>query len=911
MELLLLSGFNNYFNRHIIRYDDLQDYISHSKSAFQLADINFNPNDNVQTKIILNSTLDNADYLVAYEKNDTYTSRWFILSNVRQRNGQYELSLKRDVIADNINELLTSPVYVHKGMVEEGNPLILNSEGMSFNQIKTSETLLQDKTKSAWLVGYISKNCPAYSITTSSQETILEHYTMSEIATAMGTTEEILSSLVNIGLANNIPTYFTEVLQIAFSVYFGSFEGAIPTTEWVKFLFAPNVEQLNNLAQDYTVSLEDYNFALYKYIGTTSSYIRTSYNNFATATINNKSSLISALPSYANRSYYLTSSQLEILQAYTDKPILYNGVYYDLNITRKSHKYYTHINKQLPSGYSVLDTIVNTNNTPLNNGRITLRTKDAEVYIHLVERDTQTSPSTFKVDIATSRATCKNQVYDMFALPFSNLKFYDETNSAMLSGISSEQALKLAIEVARELDANLYDLQLLPYCPFLNTVSYDDENEAIVINTDNTQGQDYSFITRTTPLSTLTHNDSIDNTGWTTTTIDHPHLGRVKQATKTITVLPTTNYALTSASFVLSSSALLNGWGKLGVLVSGNNVIINCWNSNTDIQTLPSGTLTWKENPTIDTTNASVLYWCSSATFQTQLPYKFEIEESRKLDSQCNMYRLVSPNYQGSFEFNVAKNGTSVDYFTAYCTYKPYTPFIKIEPQFSDLYGTNFNDNRGLICGGDFSIPRFTDRWETYELNNKNYQNIFNRDVANLDFNNQIAMRNQIVGATTGVISDTVKGAGTGALIGGGWGALIGGIVGGATSTIGAVYDTTTLQREQHENRSLAIDKYNFSLGNIKALPYTLTKVGAFDISSKLFPFVEFYTCTDEEKQMLRDKITYESMTLFKIDYLGNYWGKYDTRRYFKGELIRNLEIAIPTNMFNEIYNELLKGVYI
>lgn len=908
MNILLLSGFNNYFNRRIIKYSSIDDYLDtdHSEALLDLEKINFNPNDNVGTKIILNTTLDNADYLVVYDDDDNIISRWFVLSNVRQRNGQYEHSLKRDVIADNLDTLMTSPIYVHKGMLSEDNPLILNSEGMSFNQIKTDETLLKDISNVAWLVGYISKNCPAEEITTSAQDTILEFTTLNDIASAMGTTESILSSLINIGETTNTPAYFTNKLIFAYSYLGGGETTGVQNTYWVKQIFNGEVLDRIEYSNTYTISLDDKEKALY-----TSNFYSPDY--FKQGVIANSSALKTSMLSYTGRNYYIYASQLETLKSFAGQIILYNGIYYLLNIAEKNNRTYTHINKQLPSGYATLDTIVNYGtNVPLNNGRITLRTEDIECYIQLVEIDASQNTSLLKTKITSSRTTCKNQVYDMFAIPYGEVKIYIDDDDYYYSGISSEQALKLAIEIARELDAQLYDLQLLPYCPYLKNTYYDEVEKAICLSSTNILDQNYSYIYQTHPTNAVSHNVSITGTeAWVIEDITHPHLGEIKRATYIYTPTVSAGYNLSTSSMTLNSTAIENGWNTMSPQVLGSQVRIIAWNSDQTTNTRPQGTLTWVETPVADTVVKSIIYWCNSATFETQLNYSLSIEESRKLDSQCNMYRLVSPNYQGSFEFNVAKNGTSIDYFTAYCTYKPYTPFIKVEPQFSGLYGTNFNDNRGLICGGDFSIPRFTDRWETYELNNKNYQNIFNREIANLDFNNQIAMRNQIINATTGVVGDTVKGAGTGAMLGGGWGAIAGAVVGLGTSTIGAVYDTTTLQREQHENRQLAIDKFNFSLGNIKALPYTLTKVGAFDISSKLFPFVEYYTCTDEEKQMLRDKITYESMTVFKIDYFGNYVSQDTTKHYFKGELIRNLDLYVATNVFNEIYNELLKGVYI
>ena len=288
------------------------------------------------------------------------------------------------------------------------------------------------------------------------------------------------------------------------------------------------------------------------------------------------------------------------------------------------------------------------------------------------------------------------------------------------------------------------------------------------------------------------------------------------------------------------------------------------------------------------------------------------LKDSMKIDSNCDLYRLVSPNYQGSFDFNVARNGGSVEFFTAYCTYKPYTPFIKVSPNLYYMYGSDYNDNRGLICGGDFSLPRANSAWQSYQLQNKNYQNIFNREIQNLEFMQSIERRNQIVTGAVGILSDVAKGTAGGAIASGNpIGAIVGGTVAGVASTVGYGIDIDTLARTQRETKQLAIDKFNYQLGNIKALPYTLTKVGAFDISSKIFPILEYYTCTDKEKQALKDKIKWESMTVMRIGTLSEFMNFNGQLNYFKGELIRNDAIADDTHVVNAIYEELLKGVYI
>lgn len=120
--------------------------------------------------------------------------------------------------------------------------------------------------------------------------------------------------------------------------------------------------------------------------------------------------------------------------------------------------------------------------------------------------------------------------------------------------------------------------------------------------------------------------------------------------------------------------------------------------------------------------------------------YNYEVSQATalKLDNECNMYRIVSPNYQGEFEFSVAKNN-GVDFFNVDCSYKPHNPYIHVNPNFKGLYGKDFNDGRGLICNGDFSFGMISDAFTNYELQNKNYQAIFNRQIQNMDVMNDIA----------------------------------------------------------------------------------------------------------------------------------------------------------------------------
>lgn len=108
-----------------------------------------------------------------------------------------------------------------------------------------------------------------------------------------------------------------------------------------------------------------------------------------------------------------------------------------------------------------------------------------------------------------------------------------------------------------------------------------------------------------------------------------------------------------------------------------------------------------------------------------------------KIEYETSFHRLSSPNYNGTFEFSAIKNG-GVQSFDIDCSYKPFTPYIRISPSFGGLYGQDFNDARGLILGGDFSLPQISTEWIAYEQNNKNYQVMFDRQIENIDVNNKI-----------------------------------------------------------------------------------------------------------------------------------------------------------------------------
>ena len=152
---LYLLHYNNYFNRIIKTEVSLADYLDYSLGSIQ--NVNFNPNDGVDTEQIINWSGDTPDYVVCVNEQSQIDSRWFVIEASRTRGLQYLLKLKRDVIADNLASFMQSTAFIKRGYVPNSNPLIFNSEGNSFNQIKQSETLLTNNIESPWLVLYLAR----------------------------------------------------------------------------------------------------------------------------------------------------------------------------------------------------------------------------------------------------------------------------------------------------------------------------------------------------------------------------------------------------------------------------------------------------------------------------------------------------------------------------------------------------------------------------------------------------------------------------------------------------------------------------------------------------------------------------------------------------------------------------------
>lgn len=277
-----------------------------------------------------------------------------------------------------------------------------------------------------------------------------------------------------------------------------------------------------------------------------------------------------------------------------------------------------------------------------------------------------------------------------------------------------------------------------------------------------------------------------------------------------------------------------------------------------------------------------------------------------KKDSQTVKARIVSPNSNGVWEFVPAKSvygdGDTIS-FTFRMTCMPYQPYIKVEPTFGRLYGSDYDDPRGLICGGDFSLPQINDKWNTYQIQNKNYQVMFNRQIDSLDLQQSIGKAQDIVGAITGTIGATVGGG----MVFGGAGAAIGGVAAAA----GGIADVATNAMLRADQREATIQQHNWQLGNIQALPYSVSKATNFNNEQPRVPYLEIYDATDSEKDNFDRYLALNDYSINRYGKFTDYMKPNNKRTFLRGTPIRLEAITDDAHYAAALADELKQGFYV
>lgn len=809
VNIMLLDGLN-YFNRIIKKYDTLTEYQALGSHSYSTS-LNFDPGNGLQTTLVIGtqstSALNfDANYLLVYtttENVSTISQRWWVMDQKRTRSGQYTLSLKRDVIADFQGLIVNSPCFIEKATIRDiTSPLLFNKEDMTLNQIKKKETFLKDETGMAWIVGYIARNYTGTAITTVYD--IKTDYTDVTIPFAVGQTYKGATS-INLHLGFRINYYYQLQLMASYNSDSRLIFSDSSFTE-----YGPDKAALKYVTSSYNPK-----YVYYKNYNQQGQYYDGNYDfldDVADGIIDDAENCQTDFETQ----YGLVSPEdiITIMnldgKTYRDTN---TGKYYKLHIQK--NVYNRTVNLQSSSAFGTrIDSAVK---IPVNNNTFALTPDYNNVggytVINYAEQNLfigyeEFIPTSLTFTIPDTRKRLVDAPYDMFAIPYPLspdfiVKSYTDEDTYEIIKINKWDSIHIAQAIGQALGSNVYDIQILPYCPVTNIMgnfTFDGDPEVMH------------------KLSLLPLTDSKDYT----------------------------------------------------LVKDGDN------------------------------TNIGIIYFATQSGITFDIPYPIIVTEP-KIDNETKMYRLVSPNYSGMFEFSPAMN-MGVDYFNVDVTFKPYQPYIHVNPNFKHMYGKDFNDVRGLVCGGDYSVAIISDKWVEFEINNKNYQMIFDREVQNMEFNREQDRVVQAVGMLTGTVQGSAQGG-----MAGGW---VGALVGGVASAAGGATDFIMAEQKYKEQLSLKKDLYGYNLGNIRALPYSLTKSMSLNENFKFWPFLEEYECSFEEQAAFRSKLYYDGMTVMKVGTMAEYIEP-EKPSFIKGQMIRLEGLHEAADVAYEIFNEIKRGVFI
>lgn len=794
--------YNNYFNRQTKPHRTVTNWFLNYQIGNTTSIQLFNYGDGVDTTQVVNTSdwtneYRVPDYCVVENQADGNRQYWYVTEWKYLRRGQYQATLKRDVLSENYDTIITAPMLIKKGTVLDSDSAIFNSEGQAYNQIKTDETLLWDETKCPWVVGYVPTD--SFSSDKESDRTVTQGI-YSETEFTYATLADFRSDYpydFNMSGRHPIVEYVNNPIY--------SVRAQHPATTRV-YNSSFNSEGLKDYNPYSTIeSLSNYKFSKYS-LG----YYQSNDTNktFGTATWTNKiSGSTQNIYDYMKINLSdMDNAMATIYKTYSNFLLLLQnklggGKMLRVGTVEGGYTYYRIDVKKKWQNFERLapQSIVNYFVANLPSTGILSNTSSSDNYVVTMDYNdwgyelVETNGQEIKAILPqpSNRNTLNNNPYDMFCIPFGNIDIYKDgvkeltTNKYAATGIATAISKVLG-------DANVYDMQLLPYCPLRGLISEDD-------------------------------------------TIDY-HATDTKLFTNIVNV---------------------------------NNEVI------------------------------SKIFWCTEDSFSFQIPLQLDVADY-KVENECDMYRLCSPNYTGVFEFNLAKNG-GLDYIEVDCTYKPYNPYIKLNPNFKRLYGDDFNDQRGLICGGDFSLPQLSNSWANFQLNNKNYQLTFDREIQSMEISNKY----QRISDWMNLVSGTAKaGMAIGSLSNPVTGAVSAGINLGTGIASNIMSD-----KLREEQLSLKKDLFNYQLDNVKAIPSALSKASSFNINNKYVPFLEKYSCTEEERNALRDKLKWQGMTVMRTGQIQDYvWGD-DT--YIEAMPLRLTNLGEDTHMAQTIAQELNMGTYI
>ena len=301
-------------------------------------------------------------------------------------------------------------------------------------------------------------------------------------------------------------------------------------------------------------------------------------------------------------------------------------------------------------------------------------------------------------------------------------------------------------------------------------------------------------------------------------------------------------------------------------------------------------------------------------------------------------YSIISPEQSGKFTFqfydyinnidnNNGKNMTPLNIYIK-TALKPFgiVSSAVIQPskdpitgEYNSLIGMTYeSDLRGSQPSGNgFECSLASNAFQTYKRNNSNYQQIFNKQLEELQTEHRVESVNDLASVVINTTTATAMGAIAGGQLGElGIGKIFGSKAAGAASgaaiasgAVGLAMAGQTLANEylRFYEEKLLQERFDLQIGTIKNLPNSVNRISSFNeiILKDFWYIVEVYECSTEESNLVDTFITNYGYSIGAYGYLSEF---YKNGWFLKASVISS-NYAINHSVIAD--NELRGGIYL
>ena len=224
----------------------------------------------------------------------------------------------------------------------------------------------------------------------------------------------------------------------------------------------------------------------------------------------------------------------------------------------------------------------------------------------------------------------------------------------------------------------------------------------------------------------------------------------------------------------------------------------------------------------------------------------------------------------------------------------------------------DWDDKDCLVIQEDFSLTNVTSEWTQYVYNNKNYSNIFERELQGRAYERSWERRVESANMASekrnaeNITAERAK-AWTGNL------PILSGLasaftyIGGKSADqnyMNAVY--TDLQYNEalyNESMSLSRDLFSYQLDNIKSQPLIPSKITTIDCKLLDGIYLEFYSTNETELASIEKFYKYNGDRIDDYGTFESYWGN-----FVRGKIIISLHYTQPE--IDELNRRLNMGIF-